>query len=304
MLLSNIQLSIIVCTYNREQYLPLTLDHLTKQTGNSSLWEVIIINNNSTDGTATIIGEFIPKFPNLNFKAFLETKQGHTHARNKGIMESKGRIISFLDDDAFVTPEYSKNIIEFFTKNLEAIALGGKIIPVYEGNSPKWMSKYLLPLVAALDMGDEVKKFKGDKFPIGANMAFRAEVFKKYGLFDPELGRRGSGLEGGDEKDVFARLKKNNEAIYYNPAVVVNHIIPDKRLTDKYIKGLAIGVGTSEKKRFSGKSFSDKSKRFIDEFIKIAATGVLSIYFLILIQPKKSLMLIKFRIWVIKGFMS
>lgn len=300
--MSNVQLSIIVCTYNREKYLLRTLQHLAKQNSDHSKWEVIIVNNNSSDNTNQIVKDFIDNHSKLNFKSFLEKKQGLTHARNRGIRESLGKIIAFLDDDAFVMKDYSDKVISFFNNHDDAIALGGKIIPIYEGKKPEWMSKFLFPLVAALDMGDKIKLFKGNKFPIGANMAFRAETFEKYGLFDPKLGRKASLLEGGEEKDIFHRLKRNKEKFYYDPNVVVKHIIPEKRIEDNYIKKLAVGVGTSEKKRLSGKPLSSKINRTLLELIKIAATVILFFYFILLFKPSKSMMLVKFRIWVLKGF--
>ena len=242
-------LSIIVCTFNRAEYIGENLRHLKQQKCNTSLFEVIIVNNNSTDNTEQICKQFIQDEKPTNFHYFLELNQGHSFARNRGIQEAKGKYIAFIDDDAMVDHHYTTAILDFFSEHQQVMAIGGKIIPVYEEEDPKWMSKYLLPLVAAIDLGNRVKPFEGLKFPIGANMAFRSQVFDEFGLFNTRLGRKGSGLEGGDEKDVFHRLKKENQPIYYLPSAVVRHIIPQKRLEIPYIKGLAIGVGTSEKKR-------------------------------------------------------
>tara|TARA_B110000027_G_scaffold1587_1_gene1377 strand:+ start:864 stop:1157 length:294 start_codon:yes stop_codon:yes gene_type:complete len=89
----------------------------------------------------------------LNVHYFLELRQGLTYSRNRGITESKGEYLAFIDDDVFVEVDYIENINQAFS-NLKIAALGGEITPHYEsGNPPVWMSKYLLPLVAALDMG-------------------------------------------------------------------------------------------------------------------------------------------------------
>jgi glycosyltransferase involved in cell wall biosynthesis len=295
------KVSVIVCTYNREIYLPRTLQHLDQQDVND--FEVLIIDNNSTDHTATIAKEFTDKKPEL-FKYFLELDQGHTYARNRGIREAKGEILTFIDDDAFVHASYVRNIIKYF-EDYSITALGGRIIPIYEsGKNPEWMTKHLLPLVSALDMGLNARFFKGTKFPIGANMSFRREVFDEYGLFDVKLGRRGSsGLEGGDEKEVFIRLKKNNEPILYAPDVVVDHIIPDKRLTEEYIRGLGIGVGTSERKRLQSEGFKGWIGKLGSEAIKAAGTFVLATLNLLSGKYKAARMLIKFRIWVLKGLL-
>ena len=298
-----VKVSVVICTFNREKYIKRALQNFTLQTSSSDTFEVLIINNNSTDSTSRICQEFVTKHSNIQFKYIIEKKQGHTFARNRGISEAKGDIIAFLDDDAFVNSNYIKNLIYRFETDDEISALGGKIVPVYEqGYPPKWMSKFLLPLVAALDMGENTVTFKGNKFPIGANMAFRKSVFKEFGFFDEKLGRRGtSGLEGGDEKDIFHRLKREKRKIIYDPNIKVDHIIPDKRLKKEYIKGLGLGVGTSEKKRLRGQGFKIHLSKVFSEMIKSAGTVVLFFYYSFLLKFQAAFMLVKFRYWVIKG---
>ncbi len=300
--MNNILVSVIVCTFNREQYIERNLKALSKQSLAKEKYEIVIINNNSTDNTQTICESLINNHPELQIAYFNEKKQGHSYARNKGIQESKGEYLAFIDDDAFVDFEYTKNITEFFSKNHEISTLGGKIIPIYEEDEPKWMSKYLLPLVAGLDMGSFSKEFPGMKFPIGANMAYRSEIFKELGNFNTDLGRKGTGLEGGDEKDMIYRLKKAGKKVWYVPEVLVEHIIPAKRTQPEYIKGQAIGVGKSERKRLKQASVAQKIAKIFDEIVKIIGTFVLVILYSLKLQFSKSVMLIKFRLWVILGY--
>lgn len=297
-------ISVIVCTYNRQEYLPDCLKHLANQSADNRDFEVLIIDNNSTDNTANIASDFIKSHPEMNVHYFCEMNQGHTFARNRGLKEAKGDILSFIDDDAFVDQDFIKEIQSYFKEHTEVSAIGGKILPVYEGKSPKWMSKYLLTLVSALDMGNSPKKFKGSKFPIGANMAFRSEVFEKYGHFNTDLGRRGSGLEGGDEKEVFLRLKKEKEEIHYVPKVKVDHVIPEKRLTMEYIKGLGIGVGSSEKRRVTKTGFVETVKKIFSEVIKVGATLVLFLIYFVQGKFAQANMLVKFRFWVLQGYLK
>jgi len=301
---SSPKLSIVVCTYNRDKYIGKTLEHLYHQSLAKSDLEVVIIDNNSADRTPQICQDFIQSHPEAAFRYVVETNQGHSFSRNRGIQESKAELISFIDDDAFVHPSFGENIIQFFQENENVKVIGGKIIPVYEEQEPTWMSPFLLPLVSALDMGKLPRPFTGRKFPVGANMAFRRCVFDQYGLFNVALGRKGSGLMGGDEKELIYRLKTDNASIFYVPDVVVNHIIPKKRLTREYIRGLAQGVGLSEKERLSTASFSQKIQRAFEELIKIEGTLVLFFWYLIKGQTAKGWMLIKFRIWVLQGFLA
>ncbi|MEM6843817.1 MAG: glycosyltransferase [Bacteroidota bacterium] len=297
------ELSIIVCTYNRDQYIDKTLNYLFQQDLDPSEYEVIIVDNNSTDQTAQICQNFLESNSTAPFHYFVETNQGHSYSRNRGVRESKAKHISFIDDDAFVHPSFGKNIIRFFQEHEDCLVIGGKIIPVYEEEEPKWMSRFLLPLVSALDMGNSPRPFTGRKFPVGANMAFRRTVFDRYGLFNVALGRKGSGLLGGDEKELIYRVKADNLPIYYVPDVVVDHIIPPKRLIKTYIQGLAQGVGLSEKERLSHASFPQKLQRGLEELIKIGGTLILFIWYLLRGQLAKGIMLIKFRIWVLQGFL-
>ena len=295
--------SVIVCTFNRVKYLPICLGKLVNQTVSFSEYEIIIIDNNSTDESGAACELFINMHKKINVQYFLELQQGHTYSRNRGIAESKGEYLAFIDDDAFVEVDYIENINKAFS-NLEIAALGGKIIPHYEsGNPPVWMSKYLLPLVAALDMGIHKQYFRKGKFPIGANMAFRKNVFKDLGLFNIELGRRGSkGLEGGDEKDVFLKLHKSGAKILYDPDIKVTHIIPESRLQLTYIKGLAIGVGSSERKRLKSTDIFQKSNKILSELIKIVGTAILCFSFLFKGKVPAAKMLVMFRFWVITGY--
>lgn len=297
-------LSIVVCTYNRERYIQRNLESFLNQTAKFSEFEVVIINNNSPDNTDAICTGFISQHPEVNWTYKIESNQGHTYARNRGIAESKGKYIAFIDDDAFVRKEYCENIINFFNQNTNVDAIGGLIIPVYEsGAEPKWMTPYLLTLVAAQDYGNETKEFHPRKFPIGANMAYRTSVFDKIGIFNVDLGRRGDGLEGGDEKDLIYRLRDANGKIFYVPNVVVDHIIGEHRETMTYIKGMGVGVGTSERTRIKEAGSIGVLKKITEEAFKWGATFLLFFYYLITLKPIKGWTLIKFRYWVFTGLL-
>lgn len=300
-----IDLSIVVCTYNREKYIEKCMQHCYNQTLNKSDYELILVNNNSPDNTEELCLKFKESHPDLNMVYVNEKNQGHTWARNRGITESSGKIISFLDDDAFVYPDYAENLVSYMNENPEVRGIGGRIYPVYEDfEEPVWMNKYLLTMVAALNKGENVVPFKGNKFPIGANMAFKWDTFVKYGLFNVELGRRGSGLEGGDEKELAIRLKRDNQKLMYLPNVKADHIIPYKRVEMWYIKGLAVGIGHSEQRRLKNEPFSETFKKIISELIKIGGTLILAFVYLLKNQWPKGWMLIKFRYWITTGFLT
>ena len=298
-------LSVVVCTYNREKYMIKNLNSFVNQTLPFANFEVVIVNNNSPDNTDEICTTFISKHPEINITYVIEKNQGHTFARNRGIKESKANLIAFIDDDAFVRPEYCENIVSFFKENPKVDVIGGKIIPVYEsGQEPKWMTPYLLTLMAAQDYGNKVIEFNPRKFPIGANMIYRSSVFDKIGIFNTELGRRGDGLEGGDEKDVIHRLRQIGGVIYYVPDVVVDHIIGEYREKMDYIKAMGVGVGTSEITRIKEEGIKMGINKVFEELFKWGATFALFAFYLISLRPIKGWTLLKFRFWVLTGLVS
>ncbi|MBS0000576.1 MAG: glycosyltransferase family 2 protein [Cyclobacteriaceae bacterium] len=296
------KLSVIVCTYNRDKYILETLQHLKDQTCEPGLYEVIVIDNNSTDQTEQICRNFIMQKEIMNFLYFRELNQGNTYSRNRGILESRGQYISFIDDDARATEKYCEHIISFFDRNPGVSVIGGRITPVYEHAEPAWMSRFLWPLVAGLDMGDKVRPFKGSRYPIGANMAYRAEVFARYGNFKENLGKRPDVLEGGDEKDLIFRVRNKGLKIFYVPDVHVFHVIPESRLKINYIRQQAIGVGMSEKRRLQGMPAGEWMKKVMDELIKIGGTFVLAFVYFFTFKFLKGMMLIRFRFWVLNGY--
>lgn len=299
-----IELSVIICTYNREKYLLSTLESLIDQSYDKTLYEIILVNNNSSDGTEQVCKTFEAQHPTINFKYCLETNQGHSFARNRGIQEVQGKIITFTDDDVKVNHDYLSNIKRFFDQHADCIALGGKIIPNYEaGEKPQWMSNFLLPIIAALNLGDKVRLFPKNKFPIGANMSFRSPVFEKTGLFNTDLGNKGDNPEAGDEKEIFERVRKEGK-IYYLPTAVVHHYIPNNRVQKAYIKKQALGVGRSNMTRAKLRGGFKVFRLLLMELVKWGVTIVFSTYYLLSNKVPKSKMLLQFRYWVSRGILK
>lgn len=296
-------ISVVICTYNREKYLPLCLEHLKNQTAPKESFEIVIINNNSKDLTDLICSQFISNNPELNVTYDIEYKPGLSHARNRGIELSIGEIICFIDDDGFVFPDYIMNLIELLKKHKNISAFGGRIYPVFESSKPNWMSRWLLPLISVLDLGEQIKLFNFNSYPIGANMGFKKSLISEVGFFNTELGRIENTLLGGEEKDFFYKIRRINIPIYYIPNLRINHIIPDSRLSMEYIKKMGIGIGISEQIR--AKNLGNNSYYFsiIKEALKWLVSFILALFYLFL-SKEKSTMLLLFRSWVTAGLLN
>jgi len=291
--------SAIISTYNRDRYLPDVLQSLSEQTLDVDKFEIILVNNNSTDNTEKISLEFKENNPEMQFHYFLETKQGLSHARNRGINESKGDILVFVDDDAFLSKGYLEEVATYLSKHESVDAIGGKILLKFEKERPKWANKYLDPLWAALDMGEEEIPFRNGKYPIGCNMAFKKDVFDQIGLFNTELGRTGKNLAGGEEKDIFMRMYEKDMSVHYLPKAYVHHSIPETRTTPDFIRKQALGIGMSE--RIRSKSNGTYMKTVFREMFKWGGSIVLFVIYTFKGQFPKGWMILKFRTWVTKG---
>ena len=123
--------SIVVSTYNRCDFLEDCIKSYDEQDCDKSLFEVLIINNNSTDNTENISFELIKKYPKIHIRYIIEINQGLSYGRNRGVKESKYDLIHFFDDDAVATPNYVSTIIDTFERYPRAVSVGGKILLNY-----------------------------------------------------------------------------------------------------------------------------------------------------------------------------
>ena len=298
-------LSIIVCTYNRDKYLYGALKCIAENGFPADAYEIILVNNMSTDNTEAECQRFGHDYPDVNFHYFVETSQGLSFARNRGIKESRGETLLFLDDDSYIQQDYLKNLQRQLNDHPEADAFGGKIDPIFEsGEAPKWLSKWNYSWVSAIDMGDKVCQFEGKAFPIGANMGIRKAMLEKIGVFNTQLGRSKKNLMGGEEKDLFERIQQQGGLIYYFPDVIVNHVIPPTRTTKDYVKRLGEGVGKSERIRTLGVSKGKYLKRLFSEFVKWGGTVILWLGFALKGQIEKGNILFTFRRKVTSGLLK
>lgn len=245
-----IRLSLVIATYNRAEQLLVTLGSVASQQYSAEEWECIVVDNNSTDATRSYVEKFCAEHPSLNIRYCFELKQGLSYARNAGIAAAKGDIIAFIDDDERIVEEFIGAYINLFDSYPEAMAAGGRIIAEYPTGRPRWMSKYVeQPIANPMDFGDHISLFPQSRIPGGGNMAMRRRVFETIGVFDTTLGRTGKSLIGGEESELFERIKANDMTCYYVPRAVMYHIIPAEKLTLDYFRRLSYNTGRSQRRR-------------------------------------------------------
>lgn len=294
--------SIIVCTYNRDRYLEDTLLSLRDQIGAD--FEVILVDNNSTDTTASIARRFAGDHPDAPFRYVFEERQGLSFARNRGIGEARANLIVFVDDDVIADEGLARAYVRYFDANPSVSAAGGRIEVRFEGEVPAWISPRLMPLMAQHNLGDREVPYRRGRYPIGANMCFRKSVFETIGTFNTSLGRTAGVLLAGEEKDMFMRLADAGGTVAYVPNARLRHRIGTERLTDEFVRRQAVGIGRSERLRINRDGRRALIGKVGSEAVKAAGTLVLSAGYLARGQSAKAMMLVRFRTWVWQGLLN
>ena len=258
-----------------------------------------MVNNNSTDDTAEQFAAFAKEHADINIRLVDEPQQGLSYARNRGIVESKGQFLVFIDDDETINEGFVSAYIDLFQNHGAFIATGALKV-CYDSARPKWMSHYTEKMIAnPLDLGNEIITITRSVMPTGGNMAFNREVFNLYGNFDTSLGRRGNELFGGEENDLFNRIRDLGERIIYTPHAIAYHHIADKKLTAEYFDKLSYGVGVS--KRLRAEKYGTEQELFADERAKQRYTKLLALFYTLTLQPQKAKWLVRMRKGISKG---
>jgi len=150
-------------------------------------------------------------------------------------LEAKGEIIVFTDDDVIVDKYWIQNIDKAFNEYHDIVCVGGKILPIWDSYKPKWLNPRLYGCLALLDYGDSVIYMNSPNI-WGANFAVKSDMFKKYGLFDPYLGRIPGKLYSGEETEFLQRLQNANEKILFYPSSIIYHCVSSERMSKKYFR--------------------------------------------------------------------
>lgn len=242
--MDNLFLSVGVCVYNKEKEIPQALQSLAEQTISKDLFEIIIVDNNSTDNTESVVKKFIKEHPDLNIKYFKEMNQGVSYARNRCYMEASGDYIVYFDDDEIAFKDWLQNFYNSIQKHPEAAILAGKIIVKYEDPEfAKNANNYIDNWFAKYDYGDEeivittdlINKKQMD-YPGTGNLAVQMNYIKKSGGFDTDLGRNKSLMLGGEDTKFIKDAMENGQIIIYTPQSTVHHMVIKKRCSMNFLK--------------------------------------------------------------------
>lgn len=229
--------TVAICTWNRAAMLDRVLAHLRSlRVPAGTEWEVLVVNNNSTDDTDAVIAKHVGKLP---IRRAFEPQPGISIARNRAVRESRGEIVLWTDDDAFPDPDWIAKTLEAFER-FEADLVFGKVVPDWETDQPSWFSAKFRGMFALIDLGGEPRAVT-EPHVVGfnVNMAFRKSLIEKIGPYRSDIG---SGrMAGGEDIDLFKRAHRHGVAIAYQPEAVVRHFIPALRCTKAFYRSYTWG---------------------------------------------------------------
>ncbi|MBK1714384.1 glycosyltransferase [Rubrivivax gelatinosus] len=229
--------TVIVCTYNRAASLADTLAALAAlELAPGFEWELVVVDNNSRDATRQTVEDFAAAHPALALRYVFEARQGLSHARNRGIAEARGAILAFTDDDVLPAPDWLALLVRGMEEH-GCAAAGGYIAPLWLAPPPAWLTERFYGFLALKTDEDGPKPVsEPEHMPFGASLVFRREVFERLGGFDPNLGRKGAVLAGGEEIDVLMRVVHDGGRVVYFPQARVRHKVEAFRLNKRYFR--------------------------------------------------------------------
>ena len=232
------EFSIIIPTYNRADELRETIRSIAKLNVIGD-WELIVVDNKSTDHTRAVVEDERPEFP-APLHYIFEGEQGRYAALNTGIRAARGKIIATTDDDARVEPDWLTNA----AAGLDALGcdyVGGKVLPIWKGTRPEWLPHRPGPhwaVLALQDHGSRSLEFgvNGIPWPLGINTATRREAFDRTDLFDNRLGRKAGTLRNQAQREWHLRARAAGLRGFYVPDMVVHHVVEAERMQKQYFR--------------------------------------------------------------------
>jgi glycosyltransferase involved in cell wall biosynthesis len=225
------------------------------------LWELVVVDNNSNDATRRVVAEYSQQ-ADVPVKYVLERNQGKSHALKAGIQMASGEILAFTDDDVRVGVNWIKELFRTF-ELYKADCVGGKILPVWPGPRPAWLTSDLDGMLALVDYGNAVQEIAREHHLLfGANLAFVKDIFDQES-FNTNFGPKGRKLYNNEETDLLRRIIRSGRKVIYQPQAVIEHVIQPYKLKKAYFRkwffdngeGQGLALGLAEGRSFLGVPF-------------------------------------------------
>ncbi|MCX2492575.1 glycosyltransferase [Pedobacter sp. PF22-3] len=225
-------ISVVIPTYNRAKFIGLTLESFAKQDYPEDFFEIIVINNNSTDNTVSVVNKMICKYPLIRY--FEEPRQGVHFARNSAIKYAKGDILYYTDDDMIADRNLLKIITSTFDLDPKIAAVSGRVLPKWETDPPPWIKKYCSNGLLSLNFDETPINISNELIAIySCSQAMLKSAFLQSGGFNPE-NTMGDWI-GDGETGLALKLLDLGYKLAYNGNAIIYHVIPKSRTTQSYL---------------------------------------------------------------------
>jgi len=240
--------SVIIPTHNRSQLLTQTVDTLLAQTYPADRWELILVDNNSSDDTAGVIAEAVARDERV--RGLAEPRKGAHFARNSGALIARGEILYFTDDDMLAEPDMLERIVEGFHTDDAVASVTGKVLPKWETEPPVWVLEHCRnALLSLLDLGEATIVSDDDPGVFSCHQAVKRDVFIEAGGYNPDT--NAGTFTGDNETGLNIKIKKLGYKFAYVGTAVTHHMIPASRMTQRYLNS-----------RFADQGFCDSYTQF------------------------------------------
>ena len=246
------KISVVIPTRNRDKYLDNTLNSLVNQTLDQECYEVIVIDNGSSDRTRAICRKYSKKIK--NFKYRYDKRPGLHVGRNRGFLESRSDIILYADDDVIGSRTWLQGIIDGFVDDSVAL-VGGNVYPRFESEKPAWYNQFIVKdgeytYVTQLSLiWSKSKKIKtiNPYYVFGCNFGVRKKILEECGGFHPDGMPNNLLMYRGDGESYVSRyISEHNYRAVFNPIASVEHMIPKIRTTERYLSQSGLKNGISD----------------------------------------------------------
>ncbi|MGC6489009.1 MAG: glycosyltransferase family 2 protein [Planctomycetota bacterium] len=238
-------ISVILPTKDRGPDIDRTLEALLAQDLTASDYEVLVVDNASSEDNARALRAWCDAHPSV-LRYVPEPAPGLNRARNAGVSAARGEIAAFLDDDAVPAPDWLTELLRVFGARPQTWAVGGRVRSQFTTAPPAWLDDRFALYLSDFDRGDAVRVLHYDDYPRGANMAFRMAAFARCGPFAPGLDRRGDLLLSNGDIEMCYRVEQSGYEVVYAPGASVQHLIRGDRLSHDWFARRAYWQGRSQ----------------------------------------------------------
>ena len=225
----------VICTFNRENYLSKAIQSLVQQSMPKEYYEIIVVDNNSTDRTREVAASFESE---PNFRYLFEPVQGLCQARNTGCKHARGEFVAYLDDDAVAVPGWVQAVAESFEKADRSVGcVGGAIDILWEIPRPDWIPDELNCYYGDLFYDKDWKYLNGiDEYVGGGNSAYPVNLLLSMGGFDTRMGHKGKKIRYSEESILHRQLIQKGHALLYNADMRILHHAGEEKVNYTWLK--------------------------------------------------------------------